>query len=168
MRKVFNGSKKGDEINGTRKDDDISGGKGSDTLFGNDGDDTIDGGVGEDALYGGAGHDTLTGGSGRDLFYFRSKLEADADVVVDFQANNERLCLDVGVFDAYNPGGVYSTSFVLGTVAADEDDFLIYDQSTGKLFYDEDGSGEIGQVLIATLANKVSISYADMWVGVIH
>lgn len=167
MRKAFTGSKKNDEINGTRKDDDISGGKGNDKLFGNIGDDKISGDSGDDALYGGAGHDVLSGGSGSDLFYFRSKLEADADVVKDFEVNRERLCLDREVFDAY-VGPISDSTFVLGTVAADEDDFLIYDQSTGKLYYDEDGSGEIDQVLIMTLANKADISFADMWIGNIH
>ena len=43
-------------------------------------------------------------------------------------------------------------------------DFLIYEQSSGKLFYDEDGHGGAAKVLFAQLDPGTHLSASDFWV----
>jgi Ca2+-binding RTX toxin-like protein len=52
----------------------------------------------------------------------------------------------------------------LGTAAADTSDRFIYNQSTGALFFDSDGTGAIAQVQIATLTTKPVIGFDDIFV----
>jgi Ca2+-binding RTX toxin-like protein len=41
--------------------------------------------------------------------------------------------------------------FTLGTAAADANDRIVYDQTTGNLLYDADGTGATAAVQFATL-----------------
>jgi Ca2+-binding RTX toxin-like protein len=43
----------------------------------------------------------------------------------------------------------------------DSNDRLIYDQTTGKLYYDADGSGLGAAVQIATLSNLAALHHDD-------
>lgn len=167
MRKVFTGTSKRDWFEGTGKSDKMTGGGGIDYLFGNGGDDILSGGTDYDYLLGGAGHDTLTGGAGKegDTFFFFSKLEADSDVITDFKPgtgrSTESILFNRDVFSGFDQGE-REELFVMGTSAADADTRLIYDRTTGNLYYDEDGIGGIPQVLVVTLANRVTISLDDI------
>ena len=52
------------------------------------------------------------------------------------------------------------------TAAADADDFLIYNSTTGALFYDADGSGGASTaVQFAVLTGAVAINNADFTIG---
>lgn len=62
----------------------LNGGEGNDSLYGGVGNDTLIGGAGADMLDGGAGADRLEGGVAADRFYFRSAVEANGDVIIDF------------------------------------------------------------------------------------
>ncbi|MFM2057171.1 MAG: hypothetical protein RLY71_1556, partial [Pseudomonadota bacterium] len=51
------------------------------------------------------------------------------------------------------------------TTAADADDHLIYNTSTGALYYDADGLGGTGAVQIAKLGVGVALTASDVWLS---
>lgn len=55
--------------------------------------------------------------------------------------------------------------FVIGSAAVDKSERFIYNQNTGALFFDRDGtSTDYEQVQFATLTNKPPLTNADIFV----
>ena len=108
---------------------------------------TIIGNAGNNRLNGGDGNDTLTGGAGQDQFVFSTSLNrlTNVDKVTDFQTGVDKIVLSQAVFTqlaSLQIGTSPATAnLVMGSVALDANDFLIYNSSTGVLSYDADGSG---------------------------
>ena len=133
-------------------------------LKGEAGNDLIDGGGAADKLYGGAGKDTLTGGAGADNFYFDTKLDAAAnvDTIKDFVAADDTIVLDRTIFSGIAVDGTLaSAAFQTGTAAKDGTDRVIYDQASGKIFYDSDGNGAVAAVLFAQVSANTVLTNAD-------
>ena len=61
-------------------------------------------------------------------------------------------------------GALQPKRFVVGTQAGDADDRLIYDDATGKLFFDADGTGAGEKQLIARLSGAPALSAGDFFV----
>ncbi|MEZ0168900.1 calcium-binding protein [Microvirga sp. TS319] len=143
--------------------DRLSGSSGHDRITGGSGKDTVNGGTGNDTLDGGTGNDTLTGGTGRDIFVFKDRPGlANADRIIDYNKTSDSFQLDNKYMTKLGgPGRLSSSKFVVGKVAKDHDDHLIYDKGTGKLYYDADGSGGQAQVLIAQFTNKIALTASE-------
>jgi Ca2+-binding RTX toxin-like protein len=127
------------------------------------GNDRLSGGEGGDILHGGQGSDTLTGGAGADSFVFETALSRtrNVDTINDFAAE-DFIVLARSVFGAAGPQArLAGDAFVLGTAAADAEDRLVYDQASGKLFYDADGTGAGAQILFARLGAGTELGAAD-------
>jgi Ca2+-binding RTX toxin-like protein len=142
----------------------LSGLGGNDILKGNGGNDKLLGAAGADQLYGGTGKDVLNGGAGgADKFYFDVAATAgNADTVQGFEHGLDKIILDDDIFTAFAGfGSVAATKFQLGTAADDSNDYLIYDQSAGKLYYDADGNGAGAKLLIATLSGNPVLDATD-------
>lgn len=92
-------------------------------------------------LNGKAGNDTLTGGLGNDIFRFDTALSSNTDTIQDFVVGQDRISLENAVFEGLARGKLKTANFVLGTAAADANDYIIYDTATGNLWYDADGAG---------------------------
>jgi Ca2+-binding RTX toxin-like protein len=121
------------------------------------------GGSGNDVLRGLQGNDTLVGGAGNDTFVFNTATNAltNVDTLVEFNAGGnisptvDKIALDPVVFAALAAGtaAVDSGEFraSAGGDAADANDFILYDTTTGSLFYDADGNttGGVEKVLFA-------------------
>jgi Ca2+-binding RTX toxin-like protein len=132
---------------------------GNDTLIGYNGNDNLQGGVGNDVLYGGFGNDTLKGDAaatdrGKDWFVFNTVPNASSnkDKILDFNPTDDQLYFWASAF----PGiatGVREDAFHKGVRAADPEDRVIYDRTTGNLYYDPDGTGPNGQTLVVTISN---------------
>ena len=153
----------GEDVLAESGDDDIiKGGSGNDIAFGQFGDDLIKGGKGNDQISGGLGDDTLYGNKGLDQFVFDSKLDKfnNVDLVMDFKSGVDKFVLYADIFTAIGPT-LEASEFRLGKNAADADDYLIYHQKKGKLFYDADGNGAGDKVLFAKLDNKESLNFTD-------
>ncbi|WP_427159850.1 VCBS domain-containing protein [Aliinostoc sp. HNIBRCY26] len=143
--------------------DNVSGGAGNDTIFGFGGNDKLTGNDGDDILVGGAGNDNLTGGNGKDIFSFSSPLSDGIDTITDFSVLDDKIRVDaVGFGGGLVAGVLAQTQFVLGSVAQNESSRFIYNQSTGTLFFDVDGTGSSRQVQIATLSNKAVIDSTNI------
>ncbi|MEP7302233.1 MAG: hypothetical protein ABI699_11945, partial [Caldimonas sp.] len=63
------------------------------------------------------------------------------------------------------PGALAASAFVLGSVAADASDRIVYDQATGNLYYDADGNGAGAQILFATLIPGTVVTVGDLFIG---
>ncbi|MFM2058414.1 MAG: hypothetical protein RLY71_2799, partial [Pseudomonadota bacterium] len=141
-------------------------------LIGNRGDNALDGGAGDDQLVGGAGDDTLTGGLGADVFVFDAALNArsNLDELRDFRHGTDHLALDTGVFTALAGLGALQAGMLRtgagATRALDADDHLIYDTSSGHLYYDADGVGGAAAVQFAQLRGHASLTAEDFLIGV--
>ncbi|HSJ97433.1 MAG TPA: hypothetical protein VLC53_10195, partial [Myxococcota bacterium] len=167
---VLGGTGGNDLIEGFGGADRINAGSGNDRVFGGAGNDFASGNAGVDWVSGGAGNDTIAGGGGRDSFAFSEHGAANADVVSDFASNWDSLHFDAGSFTALGPAGQFSAGdgrfYAAAGVSSghDADDRLVYNTSTGELFYDADGSGSGAAQLIATLQNAPNIVASDIHV----
>jgi Ca2+-binding RTX toxin-like protein len=136
-------------------------------LSGGSGDDTLSGGDGNDTLNGGLGNDTLTGGGdGLNVFLFNTKLSAcNVDTITDFVVSNDKIYLENAIFSKLAKTGVLNPNFFnIETSATDCNDYLIYDETTGALFYDNDGSGTHTAMQIATLGLNLALTNNDFFV----
>src|SRR5712671_6231917 len=165
---TFNGDEGNNTIVGGSDNDLIQGGGGADTVVGGTGNDAVDGNDGNDWVEGGAGNDTLTGAGGTDSFVFREAGAANADVVTDFASNWDDLRLDAAGFAAIGAVGRFAAGdvrFFAGAGATgghDADDRIVYDTTTGQLFYDPDGNGAAPAQLIATINGAPAVVASDI------
>ncbi len=150
--------------------DRYEGGSANDTVFGNTGLDTLIGGNGWDSLNGGLGKDVLTGGGSSDAFIFGTALgPSNVDRITDFEAQ-DAIWLQKsqgGPFAALATNGLSEAQFkVIGTGggAVDGSDRILYSQSSGKIYYDADGSGAGAKVLFATVTAGTVLTAADFLV----
>lgn len=150
-----------DVMIGKEGNDVLLGGKGNDTLLGGDGDDVIDGGLDADRIVGGLGSDLLTGGDGADTFVFDNY--SGVDTITDFVSGVDRIELARPAFTEIRFGTLYNSAFVVGTQALDANDRIIYDQATGNIYYDADGSGAGEKVLFAQVAAGTVLTAADFY-----
>ena len=154
------GTAKDNRLEGSKNNDLISGGGGNDRISGHQGDDVIRGDAGNDRIGGGQGHDILTGGAGKDIFVFRSFASKDSDHVADFTAKTDKLQFDSLIFKL-EIGKLDPDAFFAGTKARDAEDRFVYDQKTGRLYFDDDGTGAHAQKLVAILDNHAKLSVGD-------
>jgi len=140
------------------------------TLTGNSGANTLNGGDGNDKLYGGLGKDTLTGGAGADHFVFNTALSGirNKDTITDFTSGVDKIDLENSVMSALGltTGTLASHQFWSGegvVTGHDADDRIVYNTSTGALYYDADGSGSGGAFQIALIGLSIhpTLTYQD-------
>jgi Ca2+-binding RTX toxin-like protein len=167
-RDTVSGGSGNDFVEGGSGNDRLSGAAGQDRLYGGEGRDLLSGGLGNDWLFGGSAQDTLYGGSGHDRFVFDTQLNpsSNVDVIQDFTASEDHIVLEDAVFTALGKGSAKGVTiapdlFVAGTQAQGAEDRIIYDQDTGSLYYDADGTGSTAQVKFAALTNKATLSHHD-------
>ncbi len=130
------------------------------TITGNNGKNILIGNGGNDKLIGGAGSDTLTGGTGNDIFLFKSL--SGIDTITDYSVANDTIQLENAVFTTLLTTGVLAADqFVFGT-AVDNNDYIIYNKTSGALYYDADGSGSsTASVQIALLGINLALTSAE-------
>ena len=111
------------------------------------------------------GADVLTGQGGADTFMFdRTASNENADRITDFTHDVDRITFVRSAFSGLTPGVLAADAFVQGTTSADTGDRVIYDGTTGRLWFDADGLGGADQVLVAVLANRALLSATDIFV----
>jgi Ca2+-binding RTX toxin-like protein len=147
-------------------DDRVTGGSKSDFLVGGAGNDALNGRAGSDKFIAGAGNDVLTGGTDDDVFIFNAPLNASTNVdqIRDFSLGDDTVQLDDAVFTGLAAGALSAGAFAFSTAAAEADDRVIYDQSSGNLFFDANGGTRDDQVLFANLTNKASVTASDFFI----
>lgn len=119
------------------------------TLKGNDGKNTIAGGAGDDIIYGGKGNDKIAGGDGVDTFVFDTPPgKSNVDTITDF--DGDTIQLRSSIFADLDPDEDGYINFVSGPglkqAAADTSSWMVYDETSGSLYYD---AADAKPVLIA-------------------
>lgn len=143
-------------LNGNAKANLIEGSDNPNRVNGLAGDDLIWGEAGNDVLSGGKGNDLLDGGIGADLLLFDSKLSAtvNVDTVMNFEVELDKLGLSKSVFGRLAKGDLPEDQLYAYTGSMDgrdNNDYLLFNQSTGQLYYDKDGLGKAAPVLFAKI-----------------
>ena len=137
-------------------------------LSGNDADNFLEGAHGQDTINGRAGNDFLWGANNDDVYIVDTLGEADADLIifekftmeVGGTVEDDQLWLDSRVMTELGAAGDFSAdddrfhAEAGATGGADEEDRVIYDTQSGRLYYDADGSGEAQAQLIATIMSS--------------
>ncbi|EAZ90304.1 calcium-binding protein [Crocosphaera chwakensis] len=166
-----------DTLAGGAGNDTLNGAAGNDILTGDAGNDILNGGTGNDILNGGAGNDTLTGGAGNDNLIFGGFSgfgDVGIDTITDFTKGSDRLLLSQKTFNQLTRNGdltlkahefatINSSSSVEASLAGSSNALIVYNTTTGNLFYNADGAiaglGSGGQ--FATLSNKTLLDSSD-------
>ena len=150
-----------DLVFGNNSGDTLQGRMGSDLLVGGLGDDALNGGDGNDTLVGGDGRDVLNGGLGNDTFVFSTALNASTNVdsIVGMQASaTDTIWLSKLVYaDLATAGSTAGTALQAGEFASvagasasvGSNVHVIFDTSTGNLYYDANGGALDGRTLFA-------------------
>ena len=176
------GNSASNTLDGRAGNDKLKGGAGKDTLTDEEGNNTLEGGSGNDiltagpgndSLNGGSGNDSLSGGFGNDRFKFGSTPSAktNLDRITDFTPGNDQILLRTTVFKIPHKymgkqlGTITETSRLEsgpGLVSASNPATrLIYDTTSGAVYYDADGSGSTEAIQFIVLENQPVISITD-------
>jgi Ca2+-binding RTX toxin-like protein len=86
------------------------------------------------------------------------------DTIADFAPLGDTLHLDDDVFTALSIGALEALQFYAAagaTAAHDADDRIVYDPSTGALYYDRDGTSGAASVQFAVLSTKPTLTAED-------
>ncbi|WP_448538895.1 calcium-binding protein [Sphingobium yanoikuyae] len=136
-------------------------------LNGNALDNVLAGNSGDNVIRGFGGNDVLSGGAGRDSFGFDAAPGAgDLVQITDFSVADDIILLSHDQFGPIGSGSggwglLDPDAFVIGNVAADANDRILYDSTTGALFYDADGNGAGAAVQFALLTPGLALTSAD-------
>ena len=122
---------------------------------------------GNNVLNGGDGRDDLIGRGGQDQFLFNTAPNAatNHDRIIDFNVADDTILLENAVFTAFAAGDLAADRiFVVGTGVQDANDNIVYDRSTGALFYDSDGVGGTAAIQFAEVTPGLVLTNLDFLV----
>jgi Ca2+-binding RTX toxin-like protein len=140
-----------------------TGGNAGLTLGGNNLDNSLFGGAGNDTLDGGAGNDRLAGGAGNDIYRFSTALgPTNVDTIVGFNTAQDSIALDHTIFTGLSLGLLSVSAFSLDS-ASGSGAQIVYNHTTGELFYDANGSAG-SSTEFATLTGHPSLNNTNFTV----
>jgi Ca2+-binding RTX toxin-like protein len=129
---------------------------------------TIIGNAASNVLNGGLGNDTLIGGLGNDFFLFNTlpNSATNRDTISDFNVVADTIRLEnTGIFTALGAAtGVLGAALFKNLTtggAVDASDRILYNDTTGAVFYDIDGSGAAAAIQFATIVGAPTLTNAD-------
>ena len=104
----------------------------------------------------------LWGNKGHDKFVFDSALGGgNVDTIEDMEHGTDKIWLAKSIFPAIG-NHLGSGEFQMGNHADDPNDFIIYNKSKGKLFYDPDGDGNTySKIKFAEVDHGTKLDYHD-------
>jgi serralysin len=147
---------------GLSSNETLIGGNGNNTLVGGSGNDRIVGGTGHDLLDGRTGLNTLTGGPGADRFVFDTTVGSGSlDRIIDFKHGQDKLVLSKAIFGNLT---VDANTFFAGpgaTAAHTAAERIIYDKTTGALYFGSDGAGGAAPIEFAVLVHHPQVTIHD-------
>jgi Ca2+-binding RTX toxin-like protein len=130
----------------------------------------IEGNAANNTLRARDGNDTVTGGAGNDFFDFTTAPSAaNVDTITDF-SSVDQLRFDDAAFTAIGATGTWTATDGRFFAAAgatsghDVNDRVIYNTTTGALYYDADGSGAGAAQQVAILQGAPTLAATDITV----
>lgn len=158
---TLNGNNGNDTLYGGSGNDTLNGGGDNDLLYGGSGNDTLNGGGGTDTLNGGIGNDTMTGGGQADIFVFNTDLRLTGiDTITDFASGTDKIQLSASIFSAFTAGGGVGA---IATSLASNGGNIVYESSSGALYYDANGGthGDAQQIAIIGTTSHPTLVAGD-------
>ncbi|MBF2046969.1 MAG: hypothetical protein IGS54_06300 [Elainella sp. C42_A2020_010] len=139
-----------DDLRSTQGDDNIGGGAGNDIIRGGAGNDTMSGGSGNDLIIAGPGSDTLIGGGGKDTFRFGRGSNTELDKIVDFEPGKDVIELSRALLPGANLRGTINASDfeVVSSIGSGSDAKIVYEASTGVVYYNPNKPGSTPVALL--------------------
>jgi Ca2+-binding RTX toxin-like protein len=138
----------------------LVGGAGGDVIIGSAAANWLFGQGGADYIDGLGGNDYLNGGAGADRFRFSTDIGAgNVDHIADFQHLVDDMLLLRTVFGRIGPT-LTADEFRVG-MAQDNNDFLLYNNITGQVFYDGNANAPGGMILFATVTPGTVLTFDD-------
>ena len=126
---------------------------------------SVTGNAAGNTLNGALGNDTLTGLAGADKFLFNTALDAanNHDTITDFSVVDDTIQLDDSIFAGLAAGALAANLFQdLALGAQDGAEVVIYNSATGDIFFDTNGAGTAGGlVLFADVSNGTALTNSD-------
>lgn len=133
-------------------------------LVGSNFNDVLTGDGNANFLNGMAGADTLVGGGGNDGFVFTATTHG-VDTIEDFNVADDTILFDNTSFTALGAEGTLAeAAFIIGIAAENVADRIIYDFSSGALYYDSDGVGGADAIQVAIMGAGLLLTYNDFLV----
>ena len=90
--------------------------------------------------------------------------DSNVDTIIGWDAT-DTLVLDNDIFTAlgaaFTPGEFRAINVGTSFAVVDASDNIIYVKSTGRLYYDSDGSGSVAHVLFAVVDAGTVLTFAD-------
>ncbi|MGL4488434.1 MAG: calcium-binding protein [Rhizobiaceae bacterium] len=144
----------------------LVGGLGNDVIIGDAAANFLFGVGGADYIDGLTGNDYLNGGVGADRFRFATTLNNNMDTISDFNVVDDTILLENSIFTQLTVAGALSTAQFknLNLGAIDANDRILYNDTTGALYYDTDGSGAGAAIQFALLTGSPTVTAADFLV----
>jgi Ca2+-binding RTX toxin-like protein len=137
-------------------------------LTGNETGNLVCGNAGANVINGGDGNDELTGLGGEDSFMFNTPLDEtfNVDEITDFNVTDDTILLDATIFssDLSVGNSVAGSQFVIGAEAENAVHRIIYNDETGAVYYDSDGTGGAAQIQFAELSPGLALENFDFFV----
>ncbi len=122
----------------------------------------IVGNNGANTINGGLANDSLTGALGADKFFFNTAIAGgtNVDTISDFVHGTDDFQLSQAIFT--NIGiTLDANELKLGSAATTANDRIIYDGSTGNIFFDADGLGGAAQTQFAIVTAGTILDVGD-------
>ncbi len=147
----------------------LTGDEFANTLLGRAGADTLIGGAGDDVLSGGIGLDMLYGNAGNDSFVFNTLAEI-GDRIMDFGAaagNNDTILVSAAGFGAGLVAGALGANRFWASATGlshDADDRFMLRLTDRTVWFDADGTGAGGRVLVADLQDGAAFGVSDIFI----
>jgi Ca2+-binding RTX toxin-like protein len=155
-----------EQLEGTDFTDRFTGDANGNYLRGRGGNDIMSGGGGDDELKGSQGADKLTGGTGSDKFVYDddggSGVGSFGDTITDFVSGTDKIAFWTPAFDGMDG----TLRFRNGNSANQAGSSFFFKSSDSSLYWDQDGTGAIAAIKVATLTGVTAMAAGDfeLWV----
>jgi len=109
--------------------------------------------------------DLLNGGNGGDTFIFDTPLDAatNVDTILDYLAADDVIRLEQTHFGGLAAGYLSASAFALDS-ATGSDAQIVYDTTTGALFYDNNGALAGGATQFAVLQGTPTLNANEFFI----
>jgi hypothetical protein len=101
------------------------------------------------------------------VFDIALNLTSESVLIADFETGRDTISLDREIFSALPAEGTLAAhSFLVSATgtAADDNDYILYNTTSGSLLYDADGNGQGVAIEFASLTNKPAINAEDIMI----
>lgn len=118
------------------------------------------------AITGAVNGDTLLGSEGNDTFVVDTPIDGSPNIdrIIDFTRGADRIEIDHAFYlPGLTPGELDAAQFAVGA-ATQAGPQIVYNTSTGALYYDSNGTGAGGFTQFAVLTGAPTLTNHDFWI----